>query len=105
MNMIIRKLNMINIRWLQEQKSDRYVIGLTEDVNAVANLHCNYLVSLLNAALTALITIGLILYIDVQLAAVSFIVIVARVVFSVLFAKIAKKIRRIFLRTAQSILA
>lgn len=90
-NRIIRKLNMINIRWLQEQKSDRYVIGLTEDVNAVANLHCNYLVSLLNAALTALITIGLILYIDVQLAAVSFIVIVARVVFSVLFAKIAKK--------------
>jgi len=44
-NRIIRKLNMINIRWLQEQKSDRYVIGLTEDVNAVANLLIDYVLT------------------------------------------------------------
>ena len=88
---IVRKLNRMKISRLQEMTSDHFVVSLTEDVGNVANLRCNYLVSLLNSAFTVLITVGLILYLDIQLALVSLLVIVVRVFFSVSFSKFAKK--------------
>lgn len=91
---LIKKLSNVKVEKLYLHASEKVIVNLTEDVNNITNILCNYLVTFLNAIFTALLTICVLLYLDVQLAIISFIVVLVRVFASIRFSKITKKNQR-----------
>lgn len=88
---MICKFSRISLRNIQERMSSDFVVNITDDVNLVSNVLCNYLVSLINSLLTVVITMCFILYLNVRLGIISFIVIAIQITASVLLSKITKK--------------
>ena len=88
---ILQKINRISVHKMQEQTSSQFVINVTEDVEKISNLLCNYIVTLMNSVFTVVLTIGFILYLNPKLALISFVVITLQIIISCRLSGITKK--------------
>lgn len=88
---LIKKISRIYLQNIQQYMSSEFVVNLTEDVNNVTNALCNYLVALLNSVFAVILTISLILYLNMKLAIISFVIITIQVIVSIYLSRITKK--------------
>lgn len=88
---LICKFRNMSLKSIQRRMSSDFVVNITDDVNVVSNVLCNYIVTLLSALFSMVITISFILYLNVKLAIVSFVVITIQVVVSFFLSRMTKK--------------
>lgn len=88
---ILDKINRISVHKFQNQTSSQFLVNMTEDVEKITNLLCNYIMTLMNSIFTVIMTIGFILYLNPKLAWLSFVIVTLQIVISCRLSRITKK--------------
>lgn len=88
---IIAKLGHVNLKYINVNKNDNFIVLLTQDVEAISNSLCNYFIAFISALFTAIITMIYIFYLNSVLALISLAVIFIQIIASTRFARHTQK--------------